>query len=241
MTHFDRRRVRGIVGKELREFRRNRSLTIGMSIVPLIFSVQPLVQVFTLDPAAAVPLRREHVLLYMLGIPALVPSFVAAYSIVGEREQGTLEPVLTTPIRREELLLGKAFAALLPAVGVAYGVFALFVACVELFAARPLASALIRPSDLLAQVVFTPLLAGWSIWVAMLISARANDIRVAQQLATLASLPSVAVTTLIALNVISASRTTAAASAVALLLLNAIGLRTVSAAFDRERLVTGTN
>jgi ABC-2 type transport system permease protein len=211
-----------------------------MSIVPLVFSVQPLVQVFTLDPAAAVPLRREHVLLYMLGIPALVPAFVAAYSIVGEREQGTLEPVLTTPSRREELLLGKALAALLPAIGVAYAVFALFVACVELFAARPVASALIRPWDVLAQLGFTPLLAGWSIWVAMLISARASDIRVAQQLSTLASLPSVAMTTLIALNVIPASATTAATAATALLLLNAIGLRTVSAAFDRERLVTGT-
>ena len=239
MTRFDRRRVRGIVAKELREFRRNRSLTLGMSIVPLIFSVQPLIQVFTLDPAAAVPLRHEHVLLYMLGIPALVPSFVAAYSIVGEREQGTLEPVLTTPVRREELLLGKALAAPLPAIVVAYGVFALFVACVELFAARPVAEALIRPSDVLAQLVFTPLLAGWSIWVAMLISARAGDVRVAQQLATVASLPSVAVTTLIAVNVISASRTTAVLAATALVLLNAIGLRAASAAFDRERLVTG--
>ena len=240
MKGLGRRRVRGIVSKELREFRRNRSLTIGMAIVPLVFCVQPLVQVFTLDPAAAVPLRREHVLLYMLGIPALVPSFVAAYSIVGEREQGTLEPVLTTPVRREELLLGKALAALLPAVAVAYLVFGLFVACVELLAARAVASALIRPSDLLAQLVFTPLLAGWSIWVAMLISARAGDIRVAQQISTVASLPSVAVTTLIAVNVIRASVTTALVAAAALLLLNAIGLRAVSAAFDRERLVTGT-
>jgi len=239
MTHFDRRRVRGIMAKELREFRRNRSLVMGMSLVPLIFSVQPLVQVFTLDPAAAGSLHREHVLLYMLGIPALVPSFVAAYSIVGEREQGTLEPILTTPVRREELVLGKALAALLPAIGVAYAVFALFVACVELFAAAPVASALIRPADVLAQVVFTPLLAGWSIWVAMLISARANDIRVAQQLSTLASLPSVFMTTLIAVNVISASRATALATAAVLVLLNAVGLRTVSAAFDRERLVTG--
>jgi hypothetical protein len=47
-------------------------------------------------------------------------------------------------------------------------------------------------------------------------------------------------TTLVALNVITASRTIAVAAAAALLLLNAIGLRTVSAAFDRERLVTGT-
>ena len=141
----------------------------------------------------------------MLGIPALVPSFVAAYSVVGERQQGTLEPVLTTPIRREELLLGKALAALLPSLAVAYVVYGLFLACVELFAAPVVASALIRLPDLLAQLFFTPLLAGWSIWVAILISTRSNDIRVAQQFAMLASLPSIAVTTLVGLNVIKVS------------------------------------
>jgi hypothetical protein len=100
------------------------------------------------------------------------------------------------------------------------------------------ASALIRPPDLLAQLLFTPLLAGWSIWLAMLISTRASDIRVAQQLATLASLPSVAVTTLIALNVIPATPVTALVALVAVLFLNGFGLRAVTAAFDRERLVT---
>ncbi len=103
-----------------------------------------------------------------------------------------------------------------------------------------MAAALIRPSDLLAQLLFTPLLAGWSIWIAIVISTRANDVRVAQQLATLASLPSVALTTLIALNAIDASLTTAVVAAAALLLLNRIGWRVASAVFDRERLITGT-
>ena len=156
----------------------------------------------------------------MLGIPALVPSFVAAYSVVGERQQGTLEPVLTTPIRREELLLGKALAALLPSLAVAYLVYGLFLACVELFAAPAVASALIRLPDLLAQLFFTPLLAGWSIWIAILISTRSNDIRVAQQFAMLASLPSIAVTTLVAFNVIKVSLVAGLVAAAALLLLN---------------------
>ena len=234
------RRVRAIVGKELRDFRRNRNLTVGMAIVPVLFCVQPLVAVFTLDPAASTALRHEHVLLYMLGIPALVPSFVAAYSVVGERQQGTLEPVLTTPIRREELLLGKALAALLPSLAVAYLVYGLYLACVELFAAPAVASALIRPPDLLAQLVFTPLLAGWSIWVAILISTRSNDTRVAQQFATLASLPSITVTTLIALNVIKVSFAAGLAAAAVLLLLNRIGWRLASATFDRERLIIST-
>ena len=236
----NQRLVRAIVAKELREFRRNRSLVVGMSIVPVIFSIQPLVAVFTLTTSASQPLRHEHVLLYMLGIPALVPSLVASYSVVGEREQGTLEPLLTTPIRREELLLGKALATFIPGVVVAYAVFGLFVACVELFARPGVAAALIHPSDLIAQLLFTPLLAGWSIWVAIVISTRSNDIRVAQQLSTLASLPSVALTTLISLNVIDVSLLTAVITAAVLILLNRIGWRVASALFDRERLILGT-
>lgn len=240
MTRLSRRRVRAVFAKDLREFRRNRSLTAGMGILPVVFSIQPLVAVLTFSTSASSALRHEHVLLYMLGIPSLVPSLVAAYSIVGERQQGTLEPVLTTPIRREELLLGKALAALVPSIGVAYLVFGLFLACVELFAAPGVASALIRLPDLLAQLLFTPLLAGWSVWTAMLISTRANDVRVAQQLAMVASLPSVALIVLVALNVIPASLVTAVVVAAALLLLNRLGLRLVSATFDRERLITGT-
>ena len=237
---INRRLVRAIFRKELREYRRNRSLTSGMAIIPVVFSIQPLVSVFTLQSSAAAPLRHEHVLLYMLGIPALVPSFVAAYSVVGERQQGTLEPVLTTPVRREELLLGKALAALLPSIAVAYVVYGIFLACVELFAQPAVASALIRLPDLLAQLLFTPLLAGWSIWIATLISTRSNDVRVAQQLSSLASLPSVALTTLVALNVIKPSLVIALVAAAALLLLNRIGWRFASATFDRERLITGT-
>jgi ABC-2 type transport system permease protein len=237
---INRRRVRAIVHKELRDFRRNRSVTAGMAILPLLFCIQPFVTVFTLDASASATLRHEHVLLFMLGIPALVPSYVAAYSVVGERQQGTLEPVLTTPIRREELLLGKAVAALLPSIAVAYLVYCLFLACVELFADPAVAAALIRLPDLLAQLVFTPLLAGWSIWVATLISTRSNDIRVAQQFATLASLPSIAVTTLVAFDVITGTPVAGLVAAAALLLLNQVGWRVTSAMFDRERLILGT-
>jgi ABC-type transport system involved in multi-copper enzyme maturation permease subunit len=239
-VRLNTRRVRAIFRKELREYRRNRSLIVGMAIIPVLFCVQPLIQVFALPASASIPLRHEHVLLYLLGIPALVPAFVAAYAVAGERQQGTLEPVLTTPIRREELLLGKALAALLPSTAVAYAVYALFLACVELFALRAVASALVHPEELLAQLALTPLLAGWTIWIAIAISTRSNDIRVAQQLASLAGLPSVAVTTLIALNVIPATLGLALAGAAVLLVLNRLGWRITSAMFDRERLITGT-
>lgn len=233
-------RVRAILRKELREYRRNRAIVITMAVVPLIFLIEPLVQIFNLPASSAGTLLHKHPLLYMLGIPAITPALIAAASVVGERQQGTLEPVLTTPIRREELILGKALAVLAPALVVSYAVFGLSVAGIELFAQPSVAAAVLRGPDLLAQVLFTPLLATWSIWVAMAISARSSDFRAAQQLSTLASLPTVIVSALVSFDVIHATLGLALGLAAALLLLDRLGWRVVSALFDRERLITGT-
>jgi ABC-2 type transport system permease protein len=235
---LSRRRIRAIIRKELRDYRRNRSIVVAMALIPLVFVIQPLAAV--LAASAAGQLGHRHELLYMLGIPALVPTTLAAYAVVGERQQGTLEPVLTNPIRREELLLGKALAVLIPSVVAAYAVYGVFLACVALFARPGVASALIRGPDVLVQVLYTPPLAAWSIWIGVATSTRVSDVRVAQQVATLASLPSIAVTTLIALNVVHATLGLAIGLGVALLALDRLGWRVVSAMFDRERLVTGT-
>ena len=237
MRGVSRRRIRAIVRKELRVYRRNGSIIAAMAIIPLLFLVQPLVSVLTVSSSSAAQLRDHHELVYMLGIPALVPVMLAAYAVVGERQEGTLEPVLTTPIPREELLLGKALAVLAPSVGIAYAVFGVFLALVGLFAHPGVPSALIRPPDVVVQVIFTPLIAAWSIWIGIAISTRASDVRVAQQLSVLASLPTLALTTLIAFNVIHATLGLAVGLGVALLLANRLGWRLVSALFDRERLI----
>ena len=237
---ISRRRVRAIFRKELRELRRNRSVVATMAVLPLIFLVQPALIVNKLSASDATFLVRSHVMLYMLAIPALVPALVAAFAVVGERTQATLEPVLTTPIRRDELLLGKALAAFAPAVSVAYVVYAAFIAYIELFADHAVASALLRGPDILAQVIFTPLVAAWSIWLGIGISTRVSDTRVAQQLGTLASLPTAAVTSLIAFDVIHPTVGLAIGSAVLLLLLDGLGWRLLSLLLDRERLITGT-
>jgi ABC-2 type transport system permease protein len=169
-----------------------------------------------------------------------VPATLASYAVVGERQQGTLEPVLTTPIRREEFLLGKALAAFVPSVFIAYTVYALFIAIVELFAHPGIAAAVIHGPELLAQLVFTPLLAAWSIWVGIGVSARTNDVRTAQQLSALGSLPSIAVTSLIAYKVIQPTLGVAVGFAALLVVIDRLGWRITSATFDRERLITNT-
>ena len=238
--NLDRGRVRAVFRKELREYRRRRTIVIGMAIFPLIFLIQPLIATFSLASSASGQLAQRHELLYLLAIPALVPTTLAAYSVVGERQQGTLEPVLSTPVRREEFLLGKALAVLVPTIVIAYGVFGVFVACVELFAQPGVAPALLRGSDVLAQLIFTPLLAGWSVWLGLAISTRASEIRVAQQLGILTNLPSILVTTLLALDTIHPTLAIAIGGAVLLLVLNGVGWRVTSAMFNRERLITTT-
>jgi hypothetical protein len=83
-------------------------------------------------------------------------------------------------------------------------------------------------------------LINWSIWVGIAISTRFGEVRVAQQLGALASFPSVLVTALIAYGLIPASLSLAVAAAVLRLVLNGLGWRIASTAFQRERLISGT-
>lgn len=239
---FSWHRVGAIFRKELRDYRRNRFVIGTMTMVPIVFIVAPMIQLFAANAAtdtARLDTRIGLSLLYMLVIPAVVPSTLSAYSVVGEREQGTLEPVLTTPISREEFLIGKALAAFVPALVISYAVFGIFLAAAALFAHPAIASAIYAGPHILVQLLFTPLLAGWAIWVGIAVSARSTDVRAAQQLGVLASLPPLAILALMSLNVITQSTTLAISFAIGLLAFNLLAWRVVAAVFGREWLVTG--
>ncbi len=239
---FSWTRVRAILVKELRDYRNNRFVIGTMAVLPVLFIALPIVQLLTVSVAAAnskLDARVGLSLLYLLLIPAFLPSTLAAYSVVGEREQGTLEPVLITPIRREEFLVGKALAVAAPTLTIAYAIFGMFLAATELFAHPAISSAVFAGSHVLVQLLFTPLLAGWSIWVGIAISARSTDIRVAQQLSVLASLPPLAIVALMQFKVITPSTGLSLALAAVLLAVDVLGWRAVAAMFDRERLITG--
>jgi ABC-2 type transport system permease protein len=233
-------RIQAIFRKELREYQRNGSIIATMAVIPLGIVIFPLIEVIALPASAASALLNGDPLVILLGVPAIVPSVVAAYAVVGERQQGTLEPALTTPITREELVLAKALAALVPSLLVSYAVYAVFLACTALFAQSAVATAVFQVPDLLTQVAFTPLLATWAIWLGIAFSSRTGDVRVAQQLGALTGLPVILVAYLVAFDVIHATLGLALGVAAALLILDALGWRFVSAAFDRERLITDT-
>jgi ABC-2 type transport system permease protein len=240
---LDASRVRAVVRKELRDFRRKRSIVVTMCILPVLFLIEPVVTIFLVTPSSTgAALQKSLILpiLYLLLIPTIMPSTLAAYSVIGEREQGTLEPLLTTPIRRQEFLVGKATSVMIPTVVLSYTVFAVFLGAVQLFANPAVASAVFHNSPvILALFLLAPLLAGWGIVVGMAVSVRASEARVAQQLSMLASLPPVALIILLAVGVVRPTFLVAIVFAVGLLALDALLLRFVTGMFDRERLVTG--
>ena len=243
MTALDATRIWAVVRKELRDYRRRRSIVVTMSILPCIFLLNPVLTIFLTSastPSSALDKAISISLIFFLIIPVIMPSTLAAYSVAGERDQGTLEPVLTTPIRRQEFILGKAAAVLIPTLALSYTMFGLFLAAVRLFANSVVAAALFHQGAiLLALFLFTPLLAGWSIVVGMAISVRASEIRVAQQLGMLASVPLIGLFLLLAVGVIRPTFLVAILFAVVLLLIDVGAARVVARMFDRERLVTG--
>ena len=235
-------RVRAVVRKEVREFRRNRFVIGTMAALPFVFLITPMVTIFRIPASASGPQIKAAVgviSLLMFIVPVVLPPVIASYSVVGERDQDTLEPVLTTPIRATELLLGKAVAAFIPSVGVAYAIYLIVLVSVRFGAAHVVSDVVWHPPQLLAQLLFTPLLALWAIWVGIGISTRASDVRVAQQLATLASLPLLGFTSLVSFQIITPSVPLAVGCALGLLAIDLIAWRVVSNLFDRERLVTG--
>jgi ABC-type transport system involved in multi-copper enzyme maturation permease subunit len=169
------KRIAAVVRREVRDFRRNRFVITTMAVLPVVFLITPMITLFKIPESTSGPQAKAAVgtiSLLLLIVPIVIPPVIAAYSVVGERDQGTLEPVLTAPVRPSELLLGKAVAVFIPSVAIAYAMYAVVALSIRFGAAHIVRSVLFDPPQLLAQILFTPLLALWSIWACIGISTR---------------------------------------------------------------------
>jgi ABC-2 type transport system permease protein len=111
------RRIKVILIKEWRESLRNKMILFGAIFLPLFMVGAAEVMVYQgrgLDVPGAQIALFNTALMYFLILPAVIPLAIAAYSIIGEKEQGSLEPLLATPISDLELFLGKALASVIP-------------------------------------------------------------------------------------------------------------------------------
>ncbi len=141
------------------------------------------------DACAQYFLMSQFLLMFML-IPLAIPVTIASYSVVGEKTTRTLEPVLATPISTLEFLGGKALAGVIPAVAATWLSFGIFVLGNALLGAAPeTLQRILDPLWLVAVFVVGPLISLAAVNVAMMVSSRANDPRVAEQLSMLMILP----------------------------------------------------
>lgn len=202
-----------LLRKEWLDIRLQRGLLLGIILPPLVFTLLPIIIFYVvahvpggskmngvstdtlglgnLSPAefAQVLMGKQFSILYLL-IPMIVPSVIAAYSIVGEKTSRTLEPLLATPVRVWELLLGKSLIALLPALLMTWLCGLVFILSLSLMAVSGrVVAAIITPGWLIMFVLWTPLLALIAIAVMVAVSSRVNDPRTAQQVSAWVVVP----------------------------------------------------
>ncbi len=263
MSDFSWNRVKAVLWKDLLELRKNKGMIYSMLALPTVIVLVPLGIVrtyvrnpddpnfraialyydFTVDTANAARFLVDKVLadwfvLYLM-MPIFVPILISSHAVAGEKEKRTLEPLLSSPVTPLELVIGKSLASLIPSVSVCLFAFAFL--CIGVDAvAWPLAHTFILPNQMWTFGVFViaPLFAFFGNGIAVLISARVGDSRLAQQLAGLFVLPLVGLAAGQFGGLLKAGSEYYALIGAVVLLLDIGILLSARRLFDRERLMS---
>ena len=212
------RKVWILIRKEWSEVFKNKLVLFTTAFLPLLFAVLPLIMMYVVGSNASgiddisnmseIPaefaemceglsgtgcmqyfLVSQFMLLFMM-VPMIVPITFASYSIVGEKATRTLEPLLATPIKTMELLAGKALAATIPGVVATWLAFILYAIGAYILAVDPaVVGKILDALWLTAIIVVGPLLAIFGVSLAVMISSRATDPRIAEQVSAVFVLP----------------------------------------------------
>ena len=212
---FHWRRARAVAWKDGLDLRKNPGLVWSMAALPAVLVLVPTLMVWAWVrspddatframalyydpnfPRGASPTRFlvDKVLTDWFGLFLLMPLFtpilIASQSVAGEKERRTLEPLLASPVTSAELVTGKSLAAVLPAVAISWVAFVAFCLSVDAVA-WPLVHGPVLPNGLwlFGVGVVAPLYAFLGNGIAVLVSARVGEARLAQQLSALVVLP----------------------------------------------------
>ncbi|MHA7633076.1 ABC transporter permease subunit [Corallococcus sp. M7] len=261
---FRPRRALAVFWKDSLDLRKNVGLLVSMAVLPMVMVTVPIGVVWTYvrqpdhadlrtvalfyDPTLPLGASAARFLIdksltdwfgMFLVMPVFIPILIASQSVAGEKERRTLEPLLASPVSAAELVAGKCLAALVPAVVLTWAAFALFCVGVD-WVAWPLVGAPLMPNALWGFGVFVlaPLFAFFGNGVAVLISARVSEARMAQQLSALVVLPLVGLVGGQVAGVLKAGMGYYAIQGAVVLVLDFILLAASIRFLDRERLVS---
>ena len=209
-------RIKAIIIKEWREVFKNKFVLFTVSFLPLMITALPLgilyfatgsedfggVTAVDLPPQFSslcgdlgggdcmlYSIVTQFLLLFMM-VPVIIPMTIASYSIVGEKTTRTLEPLLVTPVSTLEILVGKGLAGIIPAVLATWAGYLLYAIGAQIMIDNPaVAGKLFDPLWMTAIFVVGPLLSIMGVSIAVMISSRVNDPRVAEQISGIFVLP----------------------------------------------------
>jgi ABC-2 type transport system permease protein len=135
----------------------------------------------------------EQFLTVFLLMPITGAMTLAAHAVVGEKLARTLEPLLATPLTTAELLVAKMVGAFAPTVAIAAAGLAVYLALIQAAAEPGVMTALVNARTFVLTLLTGPAAALVALQSAILVSARVNDPRTAQQVGVLIILPLTAV------------------------------------------------
>ena len=171
-------------------------------------------------------------------MPAYIPLSIATFSIIGEKQARTLEPVLATPIRTVELLTAKSIAALVPGILAGWATYIVFVLLASVVYGPKLFGVVTDSSWLAGVFVLGPAVGLSSVVAGVIVSARVNDPRVAQQIGGIIIVPIIAVTLLQATGTLLVGAIGYLVLAAIIFVVSLIGLRVGVSLFNRETILT---
>ena len=258
---FSGAKVLAIVEKEIADMRKNKMIMISMAVVPILLVGMVLGTAFVMlntgatmdegdtglippelrdiDPVHAfLMIMNDQYLFYFLLIPMVMPVYIAAYSIIGEKETKSLEPLLATPVTTRELLVGKSLAAVVPAVLLTWLSFIVLLAGSSFIMPTPVWLAMARPVWLVGMALLSPLLALMSVFSGVIVSSRMNDPRAAQQVTGIFVVPVIALSLVIFAGKILLSVPLMILVAAIVLVLDGILLAIAVRLFQRETILT---
>jgi ABC-2 type transport system permease protein len=214
------KKIRVIVEKEFDEIMKNKMVLATILLMPLLFAIvipaamlvpvmmspdelggNDTAQMISLVPGVEDMTTQEGFIVFMVKallpffmmLPAILPTIISSYSIVGEKKNRTLEPLLAAPIATEDIMAGKALAALIPALVATWVSAAIF--AVMVYVLNNIVHRILVPDTtwLLGLFVLGPLVAFLGVMFTVVISSRANDPRTAQQVSVIFILPIMAI------------------------------------------------
>jgi ABC-2 type transport system permease protein len=235
-----------IATRDFKVFRRQKNIWYSIIIFPIIISVLfPAILEFAgqrsrgLLTVANIPNLLNSFSFFVVIGAAFIPLGIASYSIVGEKIEKSLEPLLATPLTDGEILLGKAIAALLPALVAMYAGAAVFMVGVDAVTVGRLGYNYFPNWTFgVLLLIVVPVAVVMSVLYSSIVSSRVNDVRSANSYGILIFFTFLAIYFASEINLISLDITGLLIIAGILFAID-IALYFVStAAFQREEILT---